>query len=70
MADREANFLAGLERVVMLFLKLGNIRHASLFPRDPRSFPSAANKSAAELAQATIAKEGAVLATAEGAAKQ
>ncbi|KAH9858604.1 aspartyl-tRNA synthetase cytoplasmic [Lenzites betulinus] len=28
----------GLERVVMLFLKLGNIRWASLFPRDPRSF--------------------------------
>lgn len=26
----------GLERVVMLFLKLGNIRRASLFPRDPR----------------------------------
>ncbi|EIW62843.1 aspartyl-tRNA synthetase cytoplasmic [Trametes versicolor FP-101664 SS1] len=28
----------GLERIVMLFLKLGNIRWASLFPRDPRSF--------------------------------
>ena len=28
----------GLERLVMLFLKLGNIRWASLFPRDPRSF--------------------------------
>ncbi|OWZ53744.1 aspartate-tRNA(Asn) ligase [Cryptococcus neoformans 125.91] len=26
----------GLERVVMLFLKLGNIRRASLFPRDPK----------------------------------
>lgn len=26
----------GLERVVMLFLGLGNIRKASLFPRDPR----------------------------------
>ncbi|KAI0094667.1 hypothetical protein BDY19DRAFT_913939 [Irpex rosettiformis] len=26
----------GLERVVMLFLKLNNIRRASLFPRDPR----------------------------------
>jgi hypothetical protein len=25
----------------MLFLKLGNIRWASLFPRDPRSFPVA-----------------------------
>ena len=30
----------GLERVVMLFLGLGNIRKASLFPRDPkRLFP-------------------------------
>ncbi|KAH9924394.1 aspartyl-tRNA synthetase cytoplasmic [Fomitopsis serialis] len=28
----------GLERVVMLFLKLGDIRYASLLPRDPRSF--------------------------------
>lgn len=26
----------GLERVVMLFLGLGNIRKASMFPRDPR----------------------------------
>lgn len=26
----------GLERVIMLFLKLNNIRRASLFPRDPR----------------------------------
>jgi aspartyl-tRNA synthetase len=26
----------GLERVVMLFLKLNNIRRATLFPRDPR----------------------------------
>jgi len=26
----------GLERVVMLFLKLNNIRRASLFPRDPK----------------------------------
>jgi len=25
-----------LERVLMLFLKLGNIRRASLFPRDPK----------------------------------
>lgn len=29
----------GLERVVMLMLKLGDIRWASLIPRDPRSFP-------------------------------
>lgn len=27
---------AGLERVLMLYLKLGNIRRASLFPRDPK----------------------------------
>ncbi len=26
----------GLERVVMLFLDLANIRRASLFPRDPK----------------------------------
>jgi aspartyl-tRNA synthetase len=26
----------GLERVVMLYLNLGNIRKSSLFPRDPR----------------------------------
>ena len=29
----------GLERVVMLVLKLGDVRWASLFPRDPKSFP-------------------------------
>jgi aspartyl-tRNA synthetase len=29
----------GLERVVMLILKLGDVRWASLFPRDPKSFP-------------------------------
>ncbi|KAH9945653.1 aspartyl-tRNA synthetase cytoplasmic [Amylocystis lapponica] len=28
----------GLDRLVMLFLKLGNIRWANLFPRDPKSF--------------------------------
>ncbi len=28
----------GLERIVMLFLKLGDIRWASLLPRDPKSF--------------------------------
>jgi aspartyl-tRNA synthetase len=26
----------GLERVVMLFLKLDNIRKSSMFPRDPK----------------------------------
>lgn len=30
----------GLERLVFLYLNLGNIRHASLFPRDPRTFPN------------------------------
>ena len=29
----------GLERVVMLVLKLGDVRWTSLFPRDPKSFP-------------------------------
>ena len=29
----------GLDRVVMLMLRLGDIRWASLIPRDPRSFP-------------------------------
>jgi aspartyl/asparaginyl-tRNA synthetase len=29
----------GLDRVVMLMLQLGDIRWASLIPRDPRSFP-------------------------------
>ncbi|TFK49883.1 aspartyl-tRNA synthetase, cytoplasmic [Heliocybe sulcata] len=42
----------GLERVVMLLLKLGNIRWASLFPRDPRSFP-ATEKEMAEAALET-----------------
>lgn len=30
----------GLERLLMLILKIGNIRLASLFHRDPKSFPS------------------------------
>ncbi|KAK6542165.1 hypothetical protein TWF694_007930 [Orbilia ellipsospora] len=29
----------GLERVIMLLLNLGDVRHASLFHRDPRSLP-------------------------------
>jgi len=29
----------GLERILMLLLNLGDIRHATLFPRDPRSLP-------------------------------
>ncbi|KAI9719186.1 MAG: hypothetical protein M1828_006279 [Chrysothrix sp. TS-e1954] len=32
----------GLERLVMLMLQLGDIRHASLFPRDPKSLPAKA----------------------------
>jgi ergosteryl-3beta-O-L-aspartate synthase len=31
----------GLERLLSLSLELGNIRHATLFPRDPKSFPGA-----------------------------
>ncbi|KAJ7731776.1 aspartyl-tRNA synthetase cytoplasmic [Mycena metata] len=31
----------GLERVIMLFLDLGNVRWTNLFPRDPASFPGA-----------------------------
>ena len=31
----------GLERVVMLFLQLGDVRWASLLPRDPKSFSTA-----------------------------
>ncbi|KAL2416083.1 Aspartate-tRNA ligase, cytoplasmic [Exophiala dermatitidis] len=30
----------GLERLVSLLLDLGNLRYASLFPRDPKSFPA------------------------------
>ncbi|KIX97509.1 uncharacterized protein Z520_06961 [Fonsecaea multimorphosa CBS 102226] len=30
----------GLERLVTLILDLGNLRYASLFPRDPKSFPA------------------------------
>lgn len=29
----------GLERIIMLMLQLENIRYASMFPRDPKSFP-------------------------------
>ncbi|CED82283.1 Putative cytochrome c oxidase, subunit COX19 [Phaffia rhodozyma] len=47
----------GLERLVMLFLKLGNIRHATLFPRDPHSFPAPPKsqlKEMAEVAEAAL----------------
>ncbi|KAJ9631671.1 aspartate--tRNA ligase dps1 [Taxawa tesnikishii (nom. ined.)] len=30
----------GLERMLMLLLQLGDIRHATLFPRDPKSLPA------------------------------
>ncbi|EXJ85074.1 aspartyl-tRNA synthetase [Capronia epimyces CBS 606.96] len=30
----------GLERLVSLLLNLGNLRYATLFPRDPKSFPA------------------------------
>ena len=30
-----------LERIVILFFKLGNLRYASISPRDPKSFPNA-----------------------------
>jgi ergosteryl-3beta-O-L-aspartate synthase len=30
----------GLERIIMLLLNLGNVRFASLFPRDPKSLPA------------------------------
>ena len=30
----------GLERLLFLLLNLGNIRHGSMFPRDPKSFPA------------------------------
>jgi len=32
----------GLERILMLLLKLGDVRHASMYPRDPRSLPARA----------------------------
>lgn len=38
-APPHAGIGVGLERIVMLLLKLGNIRLASLFHRDPKSFP-------------------------------
>jgi hypothetical protein len=50
-------FSAGLERVVFLFLKLGNVRWASLFPRDPRSFA----KSGQDLAEAAMAAAAATI---------
>lgn len=42
----------GLERVVMLVLKLGDVRWASLFPRDPKSFPHHDDLAGASMAAA------------------
>lgn len=39
-APPHAGMGVGLERIVMLILKLGNIRLASMFHRDPKSFPA------------------------------
>lgn len=43
----------GLERVVMLILKLGDVRWASLFPKDPKSFPHNEDLAGASMAAAT-----------------
>jgi len=42
----------GLERVVMLVLRLGDVRWATLFPRDPRSFPNQDDLAEASMAAA------------------
>ena len=42
----------GLERVVMLVLRLGDVRWASLFPRDPKSFPHHEDLAEASMAAA------------------
>lgn len=42
----------GLERAVMLVLKLGDVRWASLFPRDPKSFPHGDDLAEASMAAA------------------
>ncbi|OCH85681.1 aspartyl-tRNA synthetase cytoplasmic [Obba rivulosa] len=47
----------GLERVVMLFLKLGDVRWASLFPRDPKSF----QKSGRDLLEAALKTTNAMI---------
>lgn len=45
----------GLERIIMLFLKLGDVRWASLLPRDPKSF-SMHGQDPAEATMAAAAK--------------
>ncbi|CAL1708334.1 unnamed protein product [Somion occarium] len=47
----------GLERVVMLFLKLGDVRWATLIPRDPRSFAM----NGQDLAEASMAAAAATV---------
>lgn len=42
----------GLERLVMLFAKLGNIRLSAFAPRDPKSFPPLSEKDVLEAAAA------------------
>jgi ergosteryl-3beta-O-L-aspartate synthase len=39
----------GLERLMFLLLGLGDVRNASLFPRDPRSFPERSKTTSAKL---------------------
>lgn len=45
VAPPHAGVGIGLERLLMLVFELGNIRYASLFPRDPKSFPADPNAS-------------------------
>ena len=42
----------GLERVVALVLTLGDVRWASLFPKDPKSFPHKEDLAEASMAAA------------------
>ncbi|KAF8578496.1 aspartyl-tRNA synthetase, cytoplasmic [Ramaria rubella] len=57
-----------LERVIMLFLNLHNVRWASLFPRDPKSFSTAGQdpgEISAEIAQSMVV-HGPIARTARG----
>jgi hypothetical protein len=44
----------GLERLVTLILDLGNLRFASLFPRDPKSFPASKKPNLRHLEDSTL----------------
>ena len=44
----------GLERLVTLILDLGNLRYASLFPRDPKSFPASKKPNLRHLEDTTL----------------